>query len=263
MSRRSRRRPSRAKLKRNIPSFTVEVRRQPRRAANSTPNGRLFETAPVRSAFDRDTQRAADAVFESREPEQPLPDAGSAPPKGRILPSLVADDSATRSFSEDSAPEFESEQTPGAAKRRTTRSQKPAKPPKPRRTSVSSTIETAPLPASSATGSQFHAPPAEAIGVSQREPIAASGEPDGNAGVSRMKPKKQVKKPIPPERVRAPAPLAKAQPFVVANVPPTDPSHAGEVLPKLRKRTIMGRYVFGDELKPGERWKRLLQRKSR
>jgi len=78
-----------------------------------------------------------------------------------------------------------------------------------------------------------------------------------------MKPKKQVKKPIPPERVRAPAPLAKAQPFVVANVPPTDPSHAGEVLPKLRKRTIMGRYVFGDELKPGERWKRLLQRKSR
>src|SRR5271165_4551728 len=25
-----------------------------------------------------------------------------------------------------------------------------------------------------------------------------------------------------------------------------------------RKRTIMGRYVFGDELKPGERWKRRL-----
>jgi len=27
-----------------------------------------------------------------------------------------------------------------------------------------------------------------------------------------------------------------------------------------RKRTIMGRYVFGDELKPGERWKRRLSK---
>ena len=27
---------------------------------------------------------------------------------------------------------------------------------------------------------------------------------------------------------------------------------------QVRKRTIMGRYVFGDELKPGERWKRRL-----
>ncbi len=27
-----------------------------------------------------------------------------------------------------------------------------------------------------------------------------------------------------------------------------------------RKRTIMGRYVFGDELKPGEHWKRRLSK---
>ena len=76
-------RPSRATLKRNIPSFTVEVRRQPRRASNPSANGRLFETAPIRTAFDRDTQRAADAVFEAKAPEQPLPNSAPSAPKGR------------------------------------------------------------------------------------------------------------------------------------------------------------------------------------
>ena len=35
---------------------------------------------------------------------------------------------------------------------------------------------------------------------------------------------------------------------------------AEDVLHQYRKRTIMGRYVFGDELKPGERWKRRLSK---
>jgi len=45
------------------------------------------------------------------------------------------------------------------------------------------------------------------------------------------------------------------------SISPTDPvdglpTDSADVSRSNRKRTIMGRYVFGDELKPGERWKR-------
>jgi hypothetical protein len=40
--------------------------------------------------------------------------------------------------------------------------------------------------------------------------------------------------------------------------PATLPSRVADRSPQSRKRTIMTRYVFGDELKPGERWKRRL-----
>jgi hypothetical protein len=39
-------------------------------------------------------------------------------------------------------------------------------------------------------------------------------------------------------------------------------SRVGDRLPPGRKRTIMARYVFGDELKPGERWKRGCSRRD-
>jgi hypothetical protein len=40
--------------------------------------------------------------------------------------------------------------------------------------------------------------------------------------------------------------------------PATLPSRVADRSPQGRKRTIVARYVFGDELKPGERWKRRL-----
>jgi hypothetical protein len=40
-----------------------------------------------------------------------------------------------------------------------------------------------------------------------------------------------------------------------SEAPPTAADHVSR---PNRKRTIMGRYVFGDELKLGERWKRRL-----
>src|ERR1700722_18675728 len=200
MSRRSHGRPSRATLKRNIPSFTVEVRRQPRRASNPSANGRLFDTAPIRTAFDRDTQRAADAVFEAKAPEQPLHDSAPSAPKGRILPSLVVDDASMRSFREDD-PEQLDESAPGPPKRRSARFQKTAKPSKPRRISASPTAETAPL-----------APPAEAIDFPPNEPAAASREATGSAGApaSHKAPKRRGKKPKVPEYDRIAALLAPA-----------------------------------------------------
>jgi hypothetical protein len=258
MSRRSRGRPSRAKLKRNTPSFTVEVRRQPRRASNSTTNGRLFETAPVRSAFDRDTQRAADAVFESREPEQPLPDTAPSAPKGRILPSLVVDDSAARSFREDSRPEYESGETQGPTRRRSARVPKAPKPVKPRRYQASPTAEAPPVADSVASGPASVAAAAEAIFVSPSQPVATPSEVAAPA--LRKAPKKRAKK---PGLSSIAAWLAEPEPEMVEAAPlPVPPSPVAEVAPTVRKRTIMGRYVFGSEPKPGERWKRPL-RKSR
>jgi hypothetical protein len=253
MSRRSRGRPSRAKLKRNTPSFTVEVRRQPRRASNSTTNGRLFETAPVRSAFDRDTQRAADAVFESREPEQPLPDTASSAPKGRILPSLVVDDLVARSFREDSRPEYESGETPGPTRRRSARLPMAPKPVKPRRHQASPAAEAAPRADGVASGPAFEA--AEAIFVSPSQPAATPNEIAAPA--SRKAPKKRAKK---PGLSSLAAWLAEPEPAIIEAAPPAAPSPAVEVAPAARKRTIMGRYVFGDEPKPGERWKRPLRK---
>jgi hypothetical protein len=243
-------------LKRNTPSFTVEVRRQPRRASNSSTNGRLFETAPVRSAFDRDTQRAADAVFEPREPEQPLPDAAPSAPKGRILPSLVVDDSAAHSFREDSRLEFESEETPRRTRRRSERLPKAAKPLKPRRQSASPTAEAAPFLDGLASGSALET--AEALFVSPGRSAATSKEVAAPA--SRKAPKKRAKK---PGLSSIAAWLNEPEPAIIEATPPAPPSPAGEVAPTARKRTIMGRYVFGDELKPGERWKKRLLRKTR
>jgi hypothetical protein len=251
MSRRSRGRPSRAKLKRNTPSFTVEVRRQPRRTSNSSTNGRLFETAPVRSAFDRDTQRAADAVFEVREPEQPLSDSASSAPKGRILPSLVVDDSGLR---EDSRQEYESGETPGPPRRRSARLEKTAKPPRFRRQSASPTAE-APSAESVGYGTAFEA--AEAIFSSPSKP-AATNEVDRPP--LRKERKKRAKKPGPSAAFSLAAWLAEPEPEMIEAAPPAPPSPVAEVAPKVRKRIIMGRYVFGDEPKPGERWRRPLRK---
>jgi hypothetical protein len=73
--------------------------------------------------------------------------------------------------------------------------------------------------------------------------------------------------PMAKPRVRAPITLD-ANPVPVAAkdrgfITRTDalgalPTAVDDVSRPKRKRTIMGRYVFGDELKPGERWKRRL-----
>ncbi|MFZ0208343.1 MAG: hypothetical protein WAL59_19935 [Roseiarcus sp.] len=106
------------------------------------------------------------------------------------------------------------------------------------------------------------APPAEAIGVPPSAPPAASREAAGSAGAaaSHKAPKRRVKKPKVPEYDRIAAWLAQPEPTIIAHSPPAAPSAADEVSPNTRKRTIMGRYVHGDELKPGERWKRLLRK---
>ena len=103
--------------------------------------------------------------------------------------------------------------------------------------------------------------PGDAAAVSPGMPTATAnrvvGEPDGPP--PRPKAKARVRMPIAPDASRADA-SAKEQLFI----PRTEPLVA---LPRSvedasfpnRKRTILGRYVFGDELKPGEKWKQRLR----
>jgi hypothetical protein len=107
-----------------------------------------------------------------------------------------------------------------------------------------------------ASGSALEA--AEALFVSPGKPAATSNEVAAPA--SRKAYKKRAKK---FGLSSIAAWLNEPEPAIIEAAPPAPPSPTSEVAPTARKRTIMGRYVFGDELKPGERWKKRLLRKTR
>ena len=66
--------------------------------------------------------------------------------------------------------------------------------------------------------------------------------------------------PIAPDASRADA-SAKDQLFIPRTEPLVAlPTSVEDASPPNRKRTILGRYVFGDELKPGERWRQRLRK---
>ena len=66
--------------------------------------------------------------------------------------------------------------------------------------------------------------------------------------------------PIAPDASRADA-SAKDELFIIRTEPlGALPTSVDDAAPPNRKRTILGRYVFGDELKPGERWRQRLRK---
>ena len=81
-------------MRRIVPSFTVEVRRRPRLAAASRPTVQSLETKPPPAAFDRELHPAEAAAIGAKKAAQSPVDASA--PKGRILPSLVADEPLSR-----------------------------------------------------------------------------------------------------------------------------------------------------------------------
>jgi hypothetical protein len=82
-------------LRRPDPSFIVEVRRRPRRATASNPDAQSSETKSPRAGFDRASHRLLAAAFEAKKVD-PSPVDVASTPKGRILPSLVPDESLRR-----------------------------------------------------------------------------------------------------------------------------------------------------------------------
>ena len=246
-------------MRRAVPSFTVEVRRRPRLATTSNSDAQLSETKSPQAGFDRESHRVTTAAFAAKKAD-PSPVAVGSSPRGRILPSLVPDESLRRPL-RDAAPTAAESDPPSPA---------------PRRPSVQtskSKDQTSRLPRNSSFSSAASAPMAERLSTASRHP--SSVQSDEGAGVSprvattaqkqlvgglalRAKAKRRDKVAISRDDVRTKRWLNDQRSAMGTDSPATLPSRVDDRSPPGRKRTIMARYVFGEELKPGERWKRRL-----
>jgi hypothetical protein len=147
---------------------------------------------------------------------------GVAPthPRGRILPSLIPDEPRHRLLEYAPVPATDSE--------------RPSRAPKPSVRSLKRATQASKSPRNSSFSSEEHAPSAEEYAPSAERPSAnsqrtSSMQADEGAGATTRAPSQVVEDGL--------APSVKG-----------------------RKRTIIARYVFGHEDKPGERWKRRLLR---
>ena len=110
-------------MRRAVPSFTVEVRRRPRLATTSSPNVQSPETNPPQAAFDRESHRAAAAVFGAKKVDHSPVEVAASHPMGRILQSLVPDEPLRRPLRDASLSAAESDPPSRAPKRPSFRDQ--------------------------------------------------------------------------------------------------------------------------------------------
>jgi hypothetical protein len=165
-----RRAVSRTTLRRAVPSFTVEVRRRPRLATSSNPDAESSETRSPQAGFDREWRRASAAAFGAKKAD-PSPVDVASPPKGRILPSLVSDESLRRLL-RDAAPTPAESAPPSRA---------------PKRPSVQTSKgkdQTSTLPRNSSFSADESAQVAE--GLSTASGRMSRVQSDEGAGVSRL-----------------------------------------------------------------------------
>jgi hypothetical protein len=208
-------------VRRDIRPFTVEVRRRPRLPTTANPNTQSFETRPPQAAFDRETQRATIAALNAHETDcSPVVDVAASRPTGRILPSLATDEPRHRLLEEVRISAAASEPLSRASKR-------------------------------------------QSAGASRRGDEASkssqnlSFSSDENAqSVERSSTKSH---PVPNVQSDEGVSAAPREPSGTPNQVVGD-SRELALSSKGRKRTITARYVFRDEDKPGERWKRRLLR---
>jgi len=227
---------------------------------------RSSETKPPQVAFDRESRHAAAAAFEAKKVDQSPVDVAASHPKGRILQSLVPDEPLRRPLRDAllsaALSAAESDPTSRVPKRLAVQPPKGRdQTSKPRRTSGSSSGESAPLAdrLSAASRQPSSVRPDEWIGASPSDPTMASSQVVGNSRRPALPAKatRRDKMPISVDDGRGTA-LNDQRSAIGTNSLATPPSSVDESSRQSRKRTSMGRYVFGDELKPGERWKRRL-----
>ena len=249
-------------MRRAVPSFTVEVRRRPKRATTSKPDAQSSETKSPQAGFDRASHRPLAAAFEAKKVD-PSPTVAASTPKGQILPSLVPDDSLRRTLQDAALTTAESDPPSRAPKRPPVRTSK-GKDQKSKllRNSGVSSGDNAPLAERLSTTSHQTAsvPSDDGAGVSPRVATTTRRQVAGHSGGLPLSAKAKRRNMIAISRddLRA-KPLPNDQRSAIGTDSPATPSSVvDDRSPLGRKRTIMARYVFGDELKPGERWKRRL-----
>ncbi len=252
-------------MRRIVPSFTVEVRHRPRLGTNSSQGVQSLETTTRPTAFERESHRVAAATFEAKTSNQTSSDGGASHPTRRILESLVPEKppvgrcqgellSAATSIPKSRA------RKPQLVRARKDKDQTSTAP---RSSEASSDLkgqmaESPSVASDQPTGKS----PSDATAGSSGIPTATANRVVGNSGGPAPHPKAK-------RRVQIPIALDARSAAVSANdqrsISQTDSvgaleTHVDDVSRPNRKRTIIGRYVFGDELKPGERWKRRLSK---
>ena len=238
-------------MRRAVPSFTVEVRRRPRLAATLISDAQSSESRSPRAGFDRELDHALAAAFGVKNADPPLTDVASSP-KGRILPSLVPHEPLRRPPQDAALTTAESEPPSRTPKRRDQASKSP-------RNSGLSSAENAPFAERLSTKARqtFNPRSDGGTGVSPRGATTAQS-PVVSSLPSRAKAKRRNEIAISCDDDRAkPLPVDQSSAIGTDSLAPAS-SRVDDRSPPRRKRTIMARYVFGDELKPGERWKRRL-----
>ena len=249
-------------MRRAVPSFTVEVRRRPRLATASIPDAQSSESRSSQTGFDRESHRASAAAFDVKGVD-PSPTDVASSPKGRILPSLVPDEPLRRPLRDAALTTAESEPPSRAPKR-------------PSVGTLRGKDQTSKLPRNSRFSSDENAPLAERLsakscktssvqsgegaGVSPRVATTAQSQVVGDSSGLGLgaKPKRRDKAAISGNDVRAKLLSIDQRSAIGPDSPAALSSKIDDRSPQSRKRTIMARYVFGDELKPAERWKRRL-----
>jgi hypothetical protein len=242
-------------LRRAVPSFTVEVRRRPRLATTSNPEAQSSETRSPRGGFDRESHRVAAAPFEAKKVDQSPVDVAASSPKGRILPSLVAEESLRRTLRDAAPTAAESDPPSQAPKWRDQASKSP-------RNSGFSSAANAPLADGLSPKSRqpSNVQSDEGAGVSPRVETTEQSQVVGDSGGLALgaKARRRDKVAISRDDVGVRRLPRDQRSAIGTDSAPTLPSRVDDRSPQGRKRTILARYVFGDEFKPGERWKRRL-----
>ena len=248
-------------MRRAIPSFTVEVRRRPRLATNSSQSVQPSETKIPQAGVERQSRRVTAAAFEAEKSNQFRVDVAASHPKGRILQSLVPQEPLLRQLRDGSLSASTSDPTSRAQKRPQVRALKGNDQTPSPRSLESLSDQTAPLVDGLSTAScrSSGVPLAEGTGPPPSVPTAAPSQVVGNGGLAlRSKAKRRDKMPTSFDDSRATPSLKDQRSRTGTDSLPTPLPSVDESSRQRRKRTIIGRYVFGDELKPGERWKRRL-----
>jgi hypothetical protein len=251
-------------LRRVVPSFTVEVRRRPRLATNSGQDLQLSDTKTQRTAFESESHRLAAVTFgAAKTPNQPSRDGAASYPKRRILQSLVSE--------KPPAGQPQDALLSAGASNRLSRAQKPQSvraikgkdhtSTSPRNLEASSELTTRFAGRSSVGSGRPSVSPSDGTTVSSGIPTATANNVVGNSGGPAPRPTAKCRVQIPIAPDASPVPVsAKDQGSITQTDALGALPTADDVSRPNRKRTIMGRYVFGDELRPGERWKRRLSK---
>jgi hypothetical protein len=190
----------------------------------------------------------------------PSPVEVASTPKGRILPSLVPEESLRRAFRDAALTTAESDPPSRAPKRTPSRTSKDkdqaSKLPRNSRLSAAPVAESVSTTSHQTASVQSD----DGAGVSPRVATTTQSQVVGDSGGLALTAKAKRRDTIAISRddIRAKPLPNDQQSAIEADSPATIPSRVDDRSPQGRKRTIMTRYVFGDELKPGERWKRRL-----